>query len=405
MPVPNIPDLRGFLVLILLVGSLGGCRSVGEFTSVGGGELPPEAETPFPYEPLHNAVRQNDHDAVQRLLEAGADLNEFDDDGQSPLHVACRHGRAKIARELLEAGADVNPFNRQSQTPVFVAKDNFHDDVAAVLAEYGGETGWGFSVEGPPFVKAVAENDRERFGELLDTGLNVDERDKLGGTPLIIAAYCSHMSFARRLLEAGADVNKDGSGQGARPLHIAVLRQNETLVKLLLESGADIDAVQLEGATPLLIAAQMNLTAVAEALVKAGANVNASDDRSKITPLQYAAIEGNSELAMLLLENKANPNISGHEDSTALHLAAQYGSHKVATLLITNKANVNARNDNRATPLHIAATHGRLAVVTLLLDHNASVDVKDKRGYTALRYAQEAKHERICQLLEKHANR
>jgi ankyrin repeat protein len=155
----------------------------------------------------------------------------------------------------------------------------------------------------------------------------------------------------------------------------------------------------------LLIAAQMNFTAVAEALVKAGANVNASDDRSKITPLQYAAIKGNSELAMLLLENKANPNISGHEDWTALHLAAQYGSHKVATLLITNKANVNARNDNRATPLHIAATHGRFAVVTLLLDHNASVDVKNKRGYTALRNAQEAKHERICQLLEKHANR
>ena len=58
---------------------------------------------------------------LQLLVEHGADVNARANDGNSPLHMASREGDADAVNFLLEAGADPSILNGQNQTPLEVA--------------------------------------------------------------------------------------------------------------------------------------------------------------------------------------------------------------------------------------------------------------------------------------------
>jgi hypothetical protein len=68
---------------------------------------------------------------------------------------------------------------------------------------------------------------------------------------------------------------------------------------LLSKHGANIDAVDNDGLTPLAIAAQNGKIKAAQALVAAGADVNAPVAKGGYTPLMLASISGSTELASL----------------------------------------------------------------------------------------------------------
>lgn len=108
------------------------------------------------------------------LIEAGADVNEANYNGERPLHVATEKKDAGCIRLLLEAGANVNGENRQGKTPLSLA---------------------------------VESNSLEILRLLLRTGLNVNVFDKRGRTPLHLAAEKNHVECARLLLRAGARTN------------------------------------------------------------------------------------------------------------------------------------------------------------------------------------------------------
>ena len=64
------------------------------------------------------ASKEGNPEIVQRLIEAGLDVNDRDTGGYKALHWACQHGRVDIARLLLEAGADPCARNQGQWTPL-----------------------------------------------------------------------------------------------------------------------------------------------------------------------------------------------------------------------------------------------------------------------------------------------
>jgi ankyrin repeat protein len=56
------------------------------------------------------------------------------------------------------------------------------------------------------------------------------------------------------LIDAGARINA-AEVDGATPLYIAAQNGQEEIVKMLIEAGANINACEGEGATPVYIAA------------------------------------------------------------------------------------------------------------------------------------------------------
>ena len=85
--------------------------------------------------------------------------------------------------------------------------------------------------------------------------------------------------------------------------------------------------------------------------------------------------------------------------NTGLHWAARLGLAEMARLLIENGANPNLINDDNDTPLHWAAREGQKELLVILLAHGAKVNAVDKDGWTPLRWAEAQGHDNIARIL------
>jgi len=142
------------------------------------------------------------------------------------------------------------------------------------------------------------------------------------------------------------------------------------VVRTLLEEGADVNAARGDGLTALHLAAEGGHRAVAEALVAAGAAVDAGTRIGGYTSLHVAARAGHGAVVLGLLEAGADPNArTTNTGVTALHLAAAAtdGRSAVAALL-DHGADPDARERSAGqTPLFFAAAANRADAVTALL--------------------------------------
>jgi uncharacterized protein len=78
-------------------------------------------------------------DAVQRLLDLGADVNAQDNDGDAPLHGAAQNGNVEIIDMLFAKGANLNLKNKQGGTPLMWAAVYGHEEAARRLLERGAD--------------------------------------------------------------------------------------------------------------------------------------------------------------------------------------------------------------------------------------------------------------------------
>lgn len=182
---------------------------------------------------LNEAVQLNDIVLVNALIDAGADVNEKDENGEAPLHIAVVEGYREIASLLIEKGAEVNVGNLRGLTPLHAAAWRGFRDVALLLIASGADV-----------------NAREN-------------RDAV--TPLHTAALAGREETAALLIERGADVNAKSS-KALTPLHAAAMAGDRETVALLIDSGADINARSKDGLTPQQMASAKNHKGVVELL-------------------------------------------------------------------------------------------------------------------------------------------
>jgi ankyrin repeat protein len=96
----------------------------------------------------------------------------------------------------------------------------------------------------------------------------VNTNNKLGETPLMLAAINNQLDLAKALIQRGADVNKPGWA----PLHYAATRGHRDMIRLLLENDAYIDSESSNGTTPLMMAAYYGTPLAVKLLLEEGAD-------------------------------------------------------------------------------------------------------------------------------------
>ncbi|MDR2011436.1 MAG: ankyrin repeat domain-containing protein [Rhodanobacter sp.] len=351
---------------------------------------------------LHLAAAAGDVALVTELLDRGAYPDARDAQGRTPLHLAVRHA-AEIAvpllRLLIRAGANPEIAAITGETPLGLALARKENGIARWL-------NWplwhlpGRRLRASDMPAAAVVGDIDAVDRLLELGFSLEAEDAQGATALIRAAGSGHAALVVRLIEAGADV-AHVTHSGIHALGVAVSAKREAIVRILLSNGVAPDLRLIGGSTALMIAVARSQQRTAEALLEAGADANASDERGNV-PLhaaaQYAFDSGDTagarDLIELLLRAGARIDARNQADQDALLILlgarAQPGvpcdaEHllRLAQLLLQQGAKANTQDQRGVSPLHACAMHGLLGCTRLLKSSGAMPDLTDHFGRTA----------------------
>jgi len=199
------------------------------------------------------------------------------------------------------------------------------------------------------------------------------------------AAEEGDLSTVKALLAKKPALAQAKCDGGGTPLHAAIAGGHWLVAALLLDTDPTLIEVKDRlGLSPLNLAALRGQTAIVGALLERGACVG-SGDRENSQPLHNAAARGHLDTADFLVKKGADVTFTDDNGTTPLHFAASSGNLDLVTLLVDHGADVNVQNrTQRMAPIHWAAPRESLPIVEYLLDKGASIDVQDLEGQTPL---------------------
>uniref|UniRef100_A0A0K0D1X9 Neurogenic locus Notch protein n=1 Tax=Angiostrongylus cantonensis TaxID=6313 RepID=A0A0K0D1X9_ANGCA len=237
-----------------------------------------------------------------KIWAAGGDLNMQDDDEETALFIAVRRGRLSLVKKLLDMGADPTIMNRNDSTCLHEAAANCNLGMVEELLKHN---------------SVVKE---------------IDVCDNNDRTPLMRCAANDTVDHlvAAHLILLGADPALSYNGRTA--LHYAAQVNNVQMIEFLISKDANKDAQDLEDRTPLFLAASHGHVEAVQALVKAGASLEITDqkripvkrkpqpltpphsDGCGSTPSPHATIGTTSRPAASVLDSPSSDHTSSGND-------------------------------------------------------------------------------------------
>ncbi|KAJ0170043.1 hypothetical protein K1T71_014649 [Dendrolimus kikuchii] len=390
--------------------------------------------------PLHFAAGYGRREVVEILITAGAALQARDDGGLQPLHNACSFGHADVVRALLAAGAAPAARDNWGYTPLHEAAAKGKVDVCIALLQHGADPN-------------IRNTEGKTPLDLADSATR----------PVLTGEYC-----AADVLEAARSGADDRLASLLTPLNVNVhasvmlrfhacqgsasVHKPQASTNLAWHLGVVYTLVN-PGLVPLHNACSYGHYEVTELLVRAGADVNATDLWA-FTPLHEAASKARLEVCSLLLSEGADPTLLNCHGKSALdvaptrelqeRLAFEYRGHclleacrlaepaRVKKQLSMNSTQHQHQNSQPSSSgsshslpgecnletlvnfqhlgtgdraLHCAAASvypKRKQVMEMLIRKGARVNEKNKEGQTPLHVATEHAHLDAMDLLLRH---
>lgn len=364
---------------------------------------------------IHYLAKIGDVEKMKTLLEQSPWLvNSKDAYGWTPLQIAALMGHKQVVKLLIEAGAPVNEADRYGFTALHLAALRKNKEIYKLLVKNGAalkgkETASSedpdlFSAEDIPKEltdalvddKKLAKNLRDKRKStvtnpyvfvmmgLKDELIEVDLVRSLKKGKKDLSLGPETIQRLRELAEAFISRRSDAKTKdemGNTLLHIAVLQGQFRRVKAILKNRPEyVNSANIFGITPLHYAAIADDQEIAAQLIKSGARLNART-KTGITPLYGAVSQGKEEMVGFLISKGAKVNEATDDGAVPLHAVTKKA---IAEMLVAAGAPVKARNKYGFTPLHIAAYYGYVPVADYLLSKGAELESRTDAGWTPL---------------------
>ena len=332
--------------------------------------------------------------AIELLVQKGVDVNYAEPDGTTALHVAARHGSLEAVSFLLHCQVDPNRKTHNGCTPLHWAAFRGHTEVVQFLVDHEADS--------------AAQN---HAGE---TALHVCLHHTFNEDIVVL------LSSKRCLLDVVDD-------RGRTALHEAACRGFLNAVMILIDRGATVDLQDNQRWTPLQHAAAGGHEQVINHLLGRASISGHFSEELLLRAAQFrnaVATSDRTRSQLLLKDPHLNISLPDHEGRTALHHAAYNGDSEMAMILLERGASVHAKIADTAyiykvgydnslnpceiyecqwvTPLHIAAGRGHVELAATLLAHGADLRIVGMQGRTALRVAVDEGHVSTVKLLLDH---
>jgi ankyrin repeat protein len=251
---------------------------------------------------LHKAVYSGNAQAVSVLLQHGALINlQSPSNGDTPLHDAIYFRRGKdltVIQTLLSYKPSLAIKNRAGLAPLESAKLLKADDVVRLLERYATDRQSKASRELMSLVKENKVSAVEKILRQIGKAV-LSESDEQGFTPLLWASREGFTDLVKLLVEKGADPNQNDQWMGANSGHKAAYWGRTDVMKILVGHGLEL---------------------------------NARGAYNGYTPLHDAVSGGHFDTAKVLIEAGADTTIKGHDGKTAFDIAKANGERKVMDL-------------------------------------------------------------------------
>jgi ankyrin repeat protein len=349
---------RNVLLAALAVAIMAGGVNAAESARIGSTPAPASA-----YASIAEAARKQDWAAVQAMARRGGDLNAVSTEGSTALHFAIHAGEAPAVQTLLDAGANITLRNVAGISPL-------------QLAITSGET-------------AITKM-------LLAKGADARAQDEAKESLLMLAARSGDGAMASALIAAGAVVDYVEPQFSQDALMIAVRSARPSVVEALIKAGAELNHQTPAGPEPVTREPGAGGGSTGEGMIRSGVPPEGQRlaGTGKLTALLYAARDGQTEAARMLVKAGAKLELADYNGITPLIMAVTNDHFDIARLLIEAGANVNAvdwygrqplwtavESRNRDVSSATATTNGvdreaGLQVITMLIDKGANVNAR-----------------------------
>ena len=305
---------------------------------------------------LFETVRLGDLNRLIHSANRPQQLFQTTSEKQSLLHLAVLSNNIKIVIYLLNKGLDIDAEDNDSLTPLIIAMSHTRYLNIAIL--------------------------------LLDRHATIEHISHNGHSALSVAIRNNNPQGAKLLIQRGANINTADNAHTPLTLtHIALLQYHENaqeyreLETLLLSKGAKVDiSLNSLGWTPLCTTVT-KLQDKANSdhlrlLLQLGADVNHTDINGR-TPMMLAASMGRLPSIKLLMNNYAAHDNFDNFGWSALMFAVYYNHFDVVTFMLDHGVDPNQSSPQGITALKIAQEHKRIKMIDLLLEHGAMATKED----------------------------
>ncbi|PAA47570.1 hypothetical protein BOX15_Mlig004077g1 [Macrostomum lignano] len=350
--------------------------------------------------PLMLACEKKKMALINFLLARNCFPKSFSKDGRQVIHVACESGKAHIAKRFIDLGVPVHAADSSGISTLMLAAQSGSSEIIEALITRKQQLVEMKDIFGKSALEYAIVWDQEKvINQLIDAGCNVDNQQKDGRTPLMLAIASTSKSadeVVQTLIERGCSVDAV-TEDGFNVAHVACKYNKLQVLKVLMEKGVSIESLTKSSDSCLTLAVSKGSAELIGLLVDAGLSKSHTNcEGHSAVSLGYQ--RGNEEvLSKLLPVSDSDVSNKYANGNTLLHLACEGGLKKlIESLLDRDPTLLEAKNSKLETPLHVASRCSKLELVDLLLQRGAEINSADEMGETPLFMAISAGNFTIC---------